>query len=76
MAAATAAATAASAAREASGRSRGASITGRGKHGKLDCGLFAGAVRAGDLLLLVDYDLFKVRLTIVTNVFVNRHEKS
>jgi hypothetical protein len=76
MAAATAAATSASPTGEASGRSRRAPVTRRGKHGKLDGSLFAGALRAGDLLLLVDYDLFKVRLTIVTNVFVNRHEKS
>src|SRR5262249_2451997 len=73
VAAATAATTTASAAGEASGSSRGTAVTGRGKHGKLDGGLFAGALRAGNLLLLVDHDLFEVRLAVVADVFVNRH---
>jgi hypothetical protein len=34
-------------------------------------GLLAGALRAGDFLLLVDYNFFEVLVAIFTNVFID-----
>ena len=43
------------------------------KDRQLDRVLLAGAVRAGNLLRLVEHDLLKVGLAIVADVFVDRH---
>lgn len=73
---ATAAATAATAsAREATGRSRRTIGTGRGKHGKLNRGVLARALRAANLLLFVNYNLLEALITAITDIFVNRHVK-
>jgi hypothetical protein len=75
VAAATATAAAASAAGEASGRRRRAgAVSGRGKDGKLDRGLLAGALGAGDLLLLVDHDLLEMLFAVFADVFVDGHD--
>ena len=76
MAAATTAAAAASPAGGATGRSRGAAVTCRGENGKLDRRFFAGALGAGDFLLLVDHDFFELRLASVADVFIDRHNGS
>jgi hypothetical protein len=34
-------------------------------------GLLAGALRAGDFLLLVDYNFFEVLVAIFTNIFID-----
>lgn len=73
MAAATAAAAASAATGGIARRSRGAAGASRGENGKLDGGLFAGALGAGDFLLLVDDDFFEVRFALVANVFVDGH---
>src|SRR5271167_1719925 len=70
-AATTAAATAATGG--AAGRSGGAARAGRGEDGKLDRGFFAGALGAGDFLLLIDDDFFELRLAVVADVFVDGH---
>jgi hypothetical protein len=36
---------------------------------------FASTLGAGDFLLFVEHQLFKFRLAIVTNVFVDRHSQ-
>lgn len=71
--AATTAAAATSTARRAAGWRRGTGGPRRGKDRKLDGGPFAGALGAGDFLLLVDDDFFEVRLAVVANVFVDGH---
>src|SRR5258708_14626268 len=73
VAAATAPAAAASAASEAAGRCGGTARDGRGKDGKLDRGFLAGALGAGDFLLLVDDDLFEVLFAVFADVFVDGH---
>ena len=76
VAGATAAATSAATAGKAAGGLCGRAVAGpvrRAKDGKLDRVAFPRALRAGNLLLLVQHDLFKVRLAILTNVFVNGH---
>jgi len=73
VAAATAAAAAPTTPGGATGRSGGASGAGCGEDGELDGGFFAGALGAGDFLLLVDDDFFEVRLAVVANVFVDGH---
>ena len=72
MAAATAAA-AASTARGTAGRSRGAAGARSGEDGKLDRVFFAGALGAGDFLLLVDYDFFELVLAVFADVFIDWH---
>jgi len=71
MAAATAAA--AAAAGGTAGRSRGATGAGGGENRELDRGFFAGALGAGDFLLLVDDDFFELGLAVVANIFVYWH---
>jgi hypothetical protein len=44
------------------------------KDGELDRGLFAGAFRAGDFLLFVDYDFFEFVLAVFADVFVDGHD--
>ncbi len=76
MAAATAAAATAATAAEPSGRFRRRAITGtirRAKHRKLNRVPLPRALRAGNLLRLVQHNLLKVRLAILANVFVDRH---
>jgi|HubBroStandDraft_2_1064218.scaffolds.fasta_scaffold41504_3 hypothetical protein len=73
VAAATAAAAAASTARGTAGRSGGAAVARSGENGELDSGFLAGALRAGDFLLLVDDDFFELILAVFANVFVNWH---
>ena len=73
MAAATAAAAAASATGGAAGRIRGAAGAGRGEDRELDCGFFAGALGAGDFLLLVDDYFFELGFAVFANVFVDWH---
>jgi hypothetical protein len=73
---ATAAATAAAAARKSAGGGGAAARTGSSKDGQLDRSFLAGALGAGNLLLLVDYDLFKVLVAVFADVFVNGHVRS
>ena len=76
IAAATAAAATAATTREFSGWLRRRAVTGairRAEHRKLNRVLLPRALRAGNLLRLVQNDLLKVRLTILANVFVDRH---
>jgi len=72
-----AATTAATAARRESsgglGRSAIARTIRRAEHRKLNGVLLPGAFWAGNLLRLVQHNLLKVRLAILTNVFVNWH---
>jgi hypothetical protein len=72
VAAATAAA-AASAAGGAAGRSGGAAGACPGEDGELDRGFLAGALGAGDFLLLVDDDFFKLGFAVFADVFIDRH---
>lgn len=46
---------------------------GRAEYRKLDGGFLAGALRAGDFLLLVDHDFLEFVLAVVADVFVDRH---
>ena len=76
VAAATAAAAASSATTgEGTGRPRRAVAgTGRGaEDGKLNRSFLAGALGAGDFLLLIDDDLFELGLAVVADVFVDGH---
>ena len=68
----TATAAATTTAGETTGRS-GRAGAGRDEHGKLDSGLLAGALGAGNLLLLVDHNLLEALVTAITDVFVNGH---
>jgi len=72
VAATTATAAAASAAGEASGW-RGRAVASRGKDGKLDRGFLAGALGAGNFLLLVNDDFFEVFFAVFADVFVDGH---
>lgn len=72
VAGATTAAATAPSAGEAARRSGGARAN-RGEHRELDRRLLAGALGAGDLLLLIDDDLFEALVAFITDVFVNRH---
>jgi hypothetical protein len=47
---------------------------GRSKHGQLNSGFLARALRAGNFLLLIDYDFLEALVASVANVFVDRHE--
>ncbi len=76
IAAASAAAATAATTRESSGWLRGCAVTGairRAEHRELNRVLLPRALRAGNLLRLVQYDLLKVRLAILANIFVNWH---
>src|SRR5712692_3499407 len=76
LVAAASASAATAAARESAGglcRSAVAGAVRRAENGNLECVLLPRALRAGNLLRLVQYNLLKVRLAILTNVFVNRH---
>jgi hypothetical protein len=73
VAAATAAAAPASTAGGAARRRGRAAVAGGSKHGELDGGFLAGALRTGDFLLFVDDDFFELRLAVVANIFVNGH---
>ena len=74
MAAATATAAASAAAGRAARRFGGGTVgAGSSEDRKLDLGFLAGALRAGDCLLLIDDDFFKLGLTVFADVFVNRH---
>src|SRR5271157_1561562 len=69
-----AAATAAAASAREAARGRGGFAgTGRGENGKLDRGFLAGALGAGDFLLLVDDNLLKALVAVFADVFVNGH---
>src|SRR5882724_3911140 len=48
----------------------------RAEHRELNRVLLPRALRAGNLLRLVQDDLLKVRLAILADVFVDRHESS
>src|SRR6266851_5063708 len=75
MAAATAP-TATTAARGAAGGLSGSAVTRtvrRAEHRKLNRALLPRALRAGNLLRLVQHNLLKVRLAILANIFVDRH---
>jgi len=76
MAAATAAAATPATPGGATGRSGGASGASCGEDGELDGGFFAGALGAGDFLLLVDDDFFEVGFAIVADIFVDGHSAS
>lgn len=71
--AATATATAPSAG-EAAGGVRSTARAGGGEDRELDRGFVAGALRAGDFLLLIDDNSFKALVAFVADVFVDRHE--
>src|SRR6266850_8245570 len=76
IAAATAAAATAATTRESSGWLGRRAVTGairRTENRELNRVLLARALRAGNLLRLVQNDLLKVRLTILTNVFIYGH---
>src|SRR5215475_2116237 len=73
LAAAAAAAAAGAAARGPRGSLGGPAGERRAEDRKLDGGLFARAVRAGDLLVAVDDDLFKRGLAVVADVLVDGH---
>ncbi len=78
MAAATAAAATAASTRKPAGWLRGRSVTGairRAEYGKLNSVPLPRALRAGNLLRLIQHNLFKVRLAILANVFVYWHEQ-
>jgi hypothetical protein len=74
VAAATAAA-AASAATRARGGFCGTAGHCGAEDGKLDAGLLAGALGAGDLLLAVDDDFFELGFAVVADVFVDGHAR-
>lgn len=69
--AATAATTTAT--REGGGGFGGGAVGGGAEDGELESGLPAGAFGAGDLLLLVEDQFFKLGLAIVADVFVDWH---
>jgi len=71
-AAATTAAASGKPSRRLGGNAVARPVRGR-KNRKLYRVPLARALRAGNLLLLVEHDLLKVRLAIFANVFVNRH---
>ena len=76
MTAASTAATTAASARRAAGGFGGSAVTRpirRAENGKLEGVLLPRALRAGNLLRLVQHNFFKVRLAVLTNVFVNWH---
>jgi hypothetical protein len=54
------------------GSSVAASVCG-GEDGKLDAGFLAGALGAGDFLLLVDDNLLKASFALFAKVFVDGH---
>ena len=53
---------------------RGRSAHGGSENGKLDRCFLAGTLGAGDFLLLVDDDFFKVFVALFADIFVDRHE--
>src|SRR5208282_5623926 len=71
VAGAAATAAAAASAREAARGRGGFAGTGRGENGELDRGFLAGALGAGDFVLLVDDNLFKALVAVFADVFVN-----
>src|SRR6266478_766862 len=76
LVAATAATAAASAATGGGGRFCGSSIAGAVcgcEDGKLNAGLLAGALGAGDFLLLIDDNLLKAGFALFANVFIDGH---
>src|SRR5712691_9433785 len=79
LVAAASAAAATAAAREPAGalcRSAVAGAIRRAENGDLEGVLLPRALRASNLLRLVQDNLFEVRLAILTNVFVNRHSQT
>ena len=72
MAAATATAAASAAGLRGEGLRR-ATRDRRTEDRKLNGGAFAGALGAGDFLLLVDYDFLEFIFAVIANVFVNGH---
>lgn len=66
-------ATATASARKPAGGS-GAARSGSGKDGQLNRCFLAGTLGAGDFLLLVDDDFFKVFVAFFADVFVDGHE--
>src|SRR6266404_3220934 len=79
LVAATAATAAASAATGGGGRFCGSSIAGAVcgcEDGKLNAGLLAGALGAGDFLLLIDDNLLKAGFALFANVFIDGHGRS
>ena len=76
LVAAAAATAAASAATGGGGRFCGSSIAGAVcgcEDGKLNAGLLAGALGAGDFLLLIDDNLLKAGFALFANVFIDGH---
>ena len=72
-AAPTAAADAAAAAGRRLGFGRAVAVCGD-EDGKLDRVLLAGTMRANNFLTFVEDDLFKMRLAVVADVFVDGHQ--
>ena len=54
------------------GRAVAPAIRG-GKYGELDSGFLAGALGAGDFLLLVDHNLLEASVARIAQVFVDGH---
>ena len=58
------------------GRFGGGAVAGAircGKDGKLDRGFLAGALGAGNFLLLIQDDALEARIAFIAKVFVDRH---
>ena len=70
----TATAAAASSPRKTTGGGGSTAGASRGEDRELNCGFVAGALRAGNLLLLVDDNFLKALVAVFADIFVDRHE--
>src|SRR5258708_11119587 len=78
MAAAAASAAASAASGGGSGGLGGGTVTigsGGGKDRDLDCSFLAGALGAGDFLLLIEHDALEARVAVLADVFVDGHNR-
>jgi hypothetical protein len=73
VAGAAATATATASTREAARGREGIAGAGRGENGKLDRGFLAGALGAGDFLLLIDDNLLEALVAVFADVFIDGH---
>lgn len=70
----TATAAAASSPRKTTGGGGSTAGASRGEDRELNRGFLAGALRAGNLLLLVDDNFFEALVAVFADIFVDRHE--
>src|ERR1700686_4418290 len=49
-------------------------VAGGGEDGELDCDFLAGALGAGDFLLLVEHDALEAGVAVFAKVFVDGHD--